>query len=170
MVYSNFYNQGNPQDADGFTSDSSSYDQEYSTSGSTISRARYEVSVSEILFFEDNPASGSEVTSVWYGGNYDSVLDIPSGTTYTRDATASTGYLPTSICSGNGAYSPDNLYIAKIGASHRAYFFSSYDTNSLNQAGMFCYNGPFCSPPTTFGHCTSPGSLYHNGYVEIFVR
>ena len=175
MVYSNFYNQGNPVDADYFASSKSSYDQEYSTSASTISRARYEVSVSEILFLEDNGPTGTEVTSVWYGTEYDSILDIPSGSTYTYDSTASNGYLPKGVCNGMGTYSKTTLYIAKTGSKDRDYFFSSYDTDDKNQAGVFCYNGVHCGKKfstgrTTWGDCTYAGGDAPSGYVEIFVR
>ena len=172
LVYSNRYNQGNPVDADLFAGSSSSYDQEYSTSASTISRARYEVSVSEILFIEDQQLTGTETYSVFYGTQYNSVLDIPAGTTYTYNSVNSNGYLPTGMCVGMGTHQPNTLFIAKTGGQDRDYFFSSYDTDSSNQAGFFCFNGLHCGAQfstwrTVFGDCNT-GS--RTGYVDIYVR
>ena len=176
LIYSNRYLAGNLVEADAFASSSSSYDQEYSTDGtaSTISRARYEVSVAEIMFKEDPGPIGSENISVFSGTEFSSVLDVPSGTEFSYDPTYSTGYLITGSGGGMGSYDENILFIGKEGAAHRNYYFSSYDTNSLNQAGYFCWSGPHCSSyadgNTIFGDLDLPNFQNNSGYVEVFVR
>ena len=75
-----------------------------------------------------------------------------------------------------GTLSPNTPYIGKTGGAHRDYYFSSYDTNYWNQAGVFCYNGVHCGKKfstgrTTWGDCTDRnGGGATSGYVEILVR
>jgi hypothetical protein len=132
------------------------------------------------MFKQDISDSGTSTTAVYSGSSAVSALDIVGGTEYSYVSAYSDAYLPEGACTGMGTRDVNTMYIGKTGSGDRDYFFSNYDTDSVNTAGYFCWNQFHCTNNfgSSSGHigyllfadCNSPDQLGNDGYVEIFVR
>jgi hypothetical protein len=126
---------------------------EYTVGGNVVSKARQEVAFSKIMFV--HPSGTTYATT----GAQPNLLALPPNTAYTRTGAA----FPNTAYSGGGTESTSVLYYRKTPtAAHRNYIWSKYDTNSLNQDGMWCWSGLHCSGGELGG--TTGGTW------EIFVR
>ena len=128
---------------------------EIDAGGNVLSRARHEVQMSAIQFVHP-----SGTTFVTVGSVFDNLLGIPIDSAFPRTGDA----FPNTAFSGGGTVSSTHLYYKKSAtATDRNYIWSKYDTNSLNQDGMWCWNGPHCVVGTEYTGTTG-------GTWKVFVR
>jgi cysteine-rich repeat protein len=182
LAYSNRYIPGNPVHAVKFLSLSTTDVIEYQTTGYTNSSVRFKVGLDEVLF-KHNIGNG-ENKSIYIGISSKSLLQWPANLKLSYDATRSTSRIPGPVpgTAYLGVYSADYLWFKKSGlpSPHRYYIFSHYDTNYLNQGGLFCwFDNMGIVPNTPSGYCENgllfakhgigPDSQY-TGWAEILVR
>jgi hypothetical protein len=128
--------------------------QEYGSGVNVVSRARFEVPLTRVMFKHPGGTTYAQV------GATANLLALPANTAFSLSGSQ----FPNTTYSGAGSVSTTVLYYKKTpAASHRNYIWSKYDVNSLNQDGMWCWSGPYCSGGEYAGGTSG-------GQWEIYVR
>ncbi len=171
LAYSNLYAPGNPAHSAAFISSSPTDDVEYSTSGHTNSQVRRSVGLTDLMFLYD-AGLGSTTTSIYTGGVATSITALAgTGAEFAYDSSASTGSLPQhqNGFSLLGTYYADKMFVGLSGAGHRGYYFSHYDDDSSNQAGLFEWVGSY-NQGEVLGQLNHPLGYSATGFAEVYVR
>jgi len=124
------------------------------------------------LMFSYDAGLGTTTTSIYTGGVATSITALAgTGVEFNYNSSASTGSLPQHLVgfSGLGTYYADKMFVGLSGAGHRGYYFSHYDDDSSNQAGLFEWVGSN-NQGEVLGQLNHPLGYSATGFAEVYVR